>query len=77
MAGWDESLVPPAKTAQFAPVPKAPPVIVNVTFPPEQTFVLLAARVGVVEGWLIAIAILLLVGGLLALSHVPPSAFTE
>jgi hypothetical protein len=39
--------------------------------------VIFAARVGVVEDWFIAIAKLLLVGGLLALSHVPPSAFTE
>ena len=40
----------PAYTAQLAPVPKVPPVIVNVTLPPEQTFALLAARVGAVEG---------------------------
>jgi hypothetical protein len=51
--------------------------MVNITDPGAQTLVTLAARVGVVEGWLIAIATLLLVGGLLALSHVPPSAFTK
>jgi hypothetical protein len=50
---------------------------VNVTDPGGQTLVIFAARAGVVEDWFIAIGMLLLVGGLLALSHVPPSAFTE
>ena len=40
----------PAYTAQLAPVPKVPPVIVNVTLPPEQTLALLAASVGAVDG---------------------------
>ena len=76
IVGWVESFVPPAYTAQLAPVPRVP-VMVNITVPGGQTLVIFAARVGVVEDWFIVIATLLLFGGLPALSHDPFSVFTE